>query len=266
MANSFVHILLTRFNTAMDYAPSSRRLEPDWLDKRLDLFERYCLPSVRAQRDAEFKWLVFFDEESPVRFKQKVESLRPLISPIYIKGLATDEVIAEKVNKTGLVTTPYLVTTRLDNDDALASTHLSLVQQAFDSQEREFIEFPVGLQSFRDSLYNVYWPSNPFLSLVERVKEGQRFTTVLSMPHDQVKKRCRVKSLVRSPQWLQVLHSANLLNSLRGWPRLGAQTHQDFEVLWPEGLLSDSLPARIKFSFDSYANRVLNKLAKNSRQ
>ena len=133
MSGNFTHLVLTRFNTAIGYAPSLRRLDSDWLRERLILFERFCMPSMAAQQDAQFQWVVFFDAASPAWFKDKIKSYGTLIMPLYIDGLATDPVIAERVARTGLVSSQYLVTTRLDNDDALASNHLATVQKAFRS-------------------------------------------------------------------------------------------------------------------------------------
>jgi hypothetical protein len=262
MSKDFTHIVLTRFNTAINYAPSNKRLERDWLNGRLALFEHYCLPSMRAQRDAEFTWLIFFDAASPDWFREKIAGYGSLVTPIYIEGPATDDVLAGKVAASGLVSSRYLITTRLDNDDGLAYTHLALVQQAFRGQEREFVEFPFGLQLFRDHLYNVYWPSNPFLSLIERVAD--RFSTVLCIEHNRVRTAGAVRSILRSPQWLQVLHNSNVLNALRGWPRLKARKHPNFKVIWPEIENRDTLATRARFSAALYASRA-SKLARKVR-
>src|ERR1700676_2294534 len=103
MPKQLTHLLLTRFNTAVNFAPFAKRLETSWLIARLELFERYCLPSVAGQRGAEFRWLIFFDAASPGWFKEKISTFEPLVKPIYIDGPATDEVIARRVVKTGLV-------------------------------------------------------------------------------------------------------------------------------------------------------------------
>lgn len=256
MSGNFTHLVLTRFNTAIGYAPSLRRLDSDWLRERLILFERFCMPSMAAQQDAQFQWVVFFDAASPAWFKDKIKSYGTLIMPLYIDGLATDPVIAERVARTGLVSSQYLVTTRLDNDDALASNHLATVQKAFRSQEREFVVFPFGLQCFRDHLYDVYWPTNPFLSLIERVQDGNRFTTVFCVPHQHVRQAGRVRLLMRSPQWLQVLHSSNILNGLRGIPRLSSRSHRDFNVRWSELDARDSFIKRLGLSTSTYGNRA----------
>jgi len=264
MEKQVTHLLLTRFNTASDFAPSRLGLQAEWLTARLELFEQYCLPSVAGQEGADFHWLVFFDAASPVWLRERIAAYGPLLTPIYVDGEATDRVIADLVLATGLVRSPYLLTTRLDNDDALAKSHLARVEGAFNYQEKEFIEFPLGLQSYRGHLYQVYWPSNPFLSLIEKVQSGNRFTTVLCVPHNRVRSAGPVKSIWCSAKWLQVLHGSNLLNALRGWPRLRSRSHPGFAVRWPEVASADSIANRVGFAAAGYgtkANKLAGKLA-----
>jgi hypothetical protein len=257
-----VHLLLTRFNTAVSFAPAAKRLDPDWLTGRLGLFERYCFPSVASQRNAEFKWLVFFDAASPKWFREKIAAFGPLVTPIYIDGPATDQVIAKMVIQTGFVSSPYLITTRLDNDDAISTDHLASVQRAFHKQDREFITFPLGLQSFHGHLYGVYWPSNPFLSLIEKVGDNAPPTTVLCVAHDRLGAKNKSRRVLTSSKWLQVLHGSNVANVLRGWPRLNSRSHPKFSVAWPEEPTADSMAARIHFSAQRLIVRAGNMAAK----
>lgn len=256
MEEKFTHLVLTRFNTAVGYAPSAKRLDSGWLRSRLDLFERYCLPSMAAQRKARFRWLVFCDHQSPEWFRETMASFEPLITPFYVDGWLTDARVARILSEAKLVEKPYLITTRLDNDDALACEHLATVQSAFREQEREFVEFPVGMQFFRGHLYTVVWPSNPFLSLIEKVGYGNGFTTVCCVRHDRVRSAGKIRTLVRRPQWLQVLHGDNLGNTLRGWPRLKSRRHPNFAVRWPSTEIYDPLPQRLMFTATAYGNRA----------
>jgi hypothetical protein len=263
MTKPFQHLLLTRFNTALQFAASSSRLNSEWLQARLGLFERYCLPSVAGQRNTDFRWLVFFDAESPQWFKDKVATFEPLLEPVYIEGLATDDVLARKVAQSGIASSPYLITTRLDNDDAISRDYIASVQRAFRGQNREFLTFPFGLQSFRGHLYNVYWQSNPFLSLIEKVGEGGNVTTVFCVAHDRVTERNSLKTVLRAPRWLQVIHGSNLANVLRGWPRLNSLSHPDFNVVWPEVGGPDSMGLRFRFFAEvcgARADRLAKKL------
>ena len=250
----FTHLLLTRFNTSIGFAPSAKGLDEEWLVARLLLFERYCLPSVAAQRGATFRWLVLCDAASPTWFKEKMSSYGELFLLLYIEGPATDEAIARSVAATGLVTRPYLITTRLDNDDAIGRDHLRLVQREFKGQDREFLFFPIGLQLYREQLYHCYWKSNPFLSLVERVRGDGSFTTVMCVEHHRVRTAGKVRSILSAPQWLQVLHGSNLLNTLRGWPRVSGSAPSSFSIpLANEG--SDSFVVRLRYTAAAFVAR-----------
>jgi hypothetical protein len=260
--SDLTHLLLTRFNTAINYAPASKGLDEAWLRARLSLFEQYCFPSVLAQRNAEFSWLVFCDAASPSWFRSRMASYGATLSPVYIHGPATDEVLARSIAALGIVTTPYLATTRLDNDDAIGQDHLAIVQKNFHHQDREFLVYPFGLQSFRGELYNVYWASNPFLSLVEKVGPDGSFTTILCVAHDKVRSAGKVRSITTSPQWLQVIHGANLLNTLRGWPRFSRTPPKNFSVHWPVGVQKDSVSKRLEFSFAALWERGQKLLGK----
>jgi Putative rhamnosyl transferase len=248
LAGQYSHLLITKFNVQTSFAASLVRLAASWLNARLELFERYCLPSVAGQKGAEFRWIVFFDAASPAWFKQKISTYAPLVYPIYIDGPVSDELIAHSILHTGLASLPYLITTRLDNDDAISMDHLASVQSVFHQQEREFITFPLGLQSFRGHLYTVYWPNNPFLSLIERVGDDGRFTTVFCVPHDHVGQAGKLRRVHRTCQWMQVLHDSNIGNTLRGWPRLSSRSHPNFQSVSPHEPTSDSIAARVRFS------------------
>ncbi len=267
-SQDFTHLILTRFNTAIGFAPSAKGLDEEWLEARLLLFERYCLPSVALQRGATFRWLVFCDAASPQWFKERMSSYGPLVSPLYIDGPATDEVIARSVAATGLVSSPYLITTRLDNDDAIGKDHLRLVQLEFKRQDREFLLFPFGLQFYRGRLYNCYWKSNPFLSLVERVKGEGPFTTVMCVEHNRVRTAGKVRSIISAPQWLQVIHGSNLLNTLRGWPRVSGRAPSAFSIPLPnEG--ADTIATQLRYlaaAFFTRGRRLWDKIVKAVRR
>jgi hypothetical protein len=247
-SNKFTHLVLTKFNVVTTFASQTRGIEDAWLRERISLFMTYCLPSIANQRGARFRWLVFCHGDSPAWFKEHMASLSEFLTPIYVEGLATTEVITRKIKEGGYVTTPYLITTRLDNDDALAKNNLALVQRAFGQQEREFVVFPLGLQLFRGHLYGLCWLDAPFYSLIEKVEISGDFTTVLCMRHGDIYKGNRVRQLWNASQWLEVIHSNNVSNSLRGWPKLLSRAHPNFPSLGPEGVTDDTFIERANFA------------------
>jgi hypothetical protein len=75
----FKHFLLTRFNLRVeDWATTKNGdqvLNDAWLMDRFRLFESYCLPSVKNQSNQDFTWFVFFDKNTPDKFKCKLGQL-----------------------------------------------------------------------------------------------------------------------------------------------------------------------------------------------
>lgn len=64
---SFEHLIITRFNLnlyARDKHDAPTRTER-WLEHRFEIFERYCLPSVAAQTNPNFRWLCLSTRRRP---------------------------------------------------------------------------------------------------------------------------------------------------------------------------------------------------------
>ena len=87
-APTFRHVILTRFNIRWDEQPTGPSLgtNPEWLRDRLELFERYCLPSILKQTQPSFSWILFFDHETPPEFADRARAfsaLHPGIRPVF---------------------------------------------------------------------------------------------------------------------------------------------------------------------------------------
>ena len=60
----FKHFLITRFNLIKADWNTNKKdkavLTEEWHENRFKLFLNYCYPSVAAQQNKNFTWLVFF--------------------------------------------------------------------------------------------------------------------------------------------------------------------------------------------------------------
>ena len=69
------YFILTRFNLLLwnkDKGGSKvRTLE--WLEHRVELFEKYCFPSIKSQSCQDFNWIVLFDSKTPDKYKARIE-------------------------------------------------------------------------------------------------------------------------------------------------------------------------------------------------
>lgn len=215
----FNHFVLTKFNVRVDYSDSRTALEPEWLNHRFKLFEQFCYPSVVAQSNQNFKWLVFFDSQTPEFFRNKVKEYSEWKNfiPVYVERHTS------QVNRATLLSNltnevEYLITTRIDNDNAVCRNFVQIIQDNFNRQEVEFINFTYGYAWYNNKIYYFKDPSNPFISLTERINELtiDGFKTVFCGDYTQLSSMGLIKQIKTKPAWLQVVHERNVFNRIRG--------------------------------------------------
>jgi len=118
------HIIITQFSYRGVYANTMRGNDPlkkSNLEHRFKLFEMTCLPSILQQENQNFKWVLIVDPELKSHFRNKLEKLISGRANSYIHEFNPDE----KQEHTGWLKpfindkAAYLITTKLDDDDAL---------------------------------------------------------------------------------------------------------------------------------------------------
>lgn len=217
----FIHFFLTKFNVRA-FPELRPGCEPDWLENRFQLFDRFCFPSVRNQSNQNFKWLVFFDVDTPEAFKQKIAKYHqqwPNFVPVYLDcplpyGQFPDGV--RTVVRNYIPTDcEYLITTWLDNDDAIHRDYVQMIQDNFDRQQSETINFIFGYQLSEGKLYFDFEMANHFISLIEKYNPNS-FNTCLCRPHKEIYEVCHsAKKILCKPAWIEVVHSSNYMNVYR---------------------------------------------------
>lgn len=225
----FNHFFLTKFNVRSfpDLKPGC---EPTWLERRFKLFDEFCFPSVCNQSNQNFKWLVFFDIDTPDLFKQKIAEYSAKWSnfvPVYLDcplpyGQFPDEVRAIVRNHIpdGC---EYLITTWLDNDDAIHKDYVQMIQDNFEHQDSETINFIFGYQLCSGKLYFDFEVANHFISLVEKY-DPDAFNTCLCRPHKELYEVCKsARKILCKPVWIEVVHGSNYMNVYRRGFRVPAR-------------------------------------------
>ncbi|MCI5145632.1 MAG: hypothetical protein D3923_08890 [Candidatus Electrothrix sp. AR3] len=248
LSNKFDHFLLTRFNVLLNLPRhpeviASKRLNQEWLKNRFELFEQYCLPSILSQSNQNFKWLVMFDSKIPDDFKERNQKHGlncPNYIPIYMDNYTIEKVknsISKRLDKEK----QFLITTRLDNDDAVCKNYVQMIQDCFCCQKKESINFTKGyiLNHKKNKLYRAKYYSNPFVSLIEK---ADNFQTVYIEKHDQLHKIGSVREIRSNPAWLQCIHGDNIYNFL-------------FGIRQPIKKLSDNFS--VNLDCDQYENKYL---------
>src|SRR5690606_37110716 len=155
----FHHYLITRFNLRnpkWDVTKNNETLlTDDWMEDRMWLFENFCFPSVTAQTNPNFTWLLYLDVTTKDVFKNRIEALVKgfdNVKVFYIDGMPSFYPEIKKYIAANSSGVPYLTTSRIDNDDWIHKYFIGEVQTPFYSQEYKAIAVIKGysLQIKRD--------------------------------------------------------------------------------------------------------------------
>ncbi|MGI5069714.1 hypothetical protein HRO26_00970 [Treponema pectinovorum] len=87
---NFKHIIITQFNIPLKKDDADNKqakgIQQDYLNNRLEIFEKYCLPSVEKQTCKNFTWLILFSENTPSYIRTRIDEYVercPQIIPCY---------------------------------------------------------------------------------------------------------------------------------------------------------------------------------------
>jgi hypothetical protein len=223
--HTFRHVILTRFNVKIEQAPAA---STEWLDDRFSLFERFCLPSVQAQTCGNFVWVVFCDPDIPARYRNRIREYAkwPTLRPIYFRHTFEQGMVRAAVAELARGYT-HLITSRLDNDDAICRTFVASVQARFHRQGFEFLNFTNGYVWSEGRVWSARHESNPFISLVE---DAADYSTVYCGNHMELDQQGPVVQIPEPAGWLQVVHGRNLANRVWGTPRPDATLGEQFGI------------------------------------
>jgi hypothetical protein len=214
MSSGLDHVFLTRFNLPSAGVESLIRAKDGWLRGRVELFERYCLASMQAQSVQDFRWIIYFDPESPEWLKDWIRSpaITGRFSPHFRESVSPDELVDDIRS---LVGDPggALLTTNLDNDDAVAIDFVERLQSVSFTGERSAVYLTRGLIQSSGGLYLRTDRTNAFCSVVESWDRPQ---TCWSDWHNRLGRHMAVRAIGGEPAWLQVVHGSNVSNRVHG--------------------------------------------------
>ncbi len=233
----FQHYIITRFNLRRtDWAITKNNekvLSDSWLEERFELFENFCFPSVINQSKLNFKWFVFFDINTPEKYKAKIEKYKLLSEnfyPFFIDGM--DKYlpsISEKIKE--FTDTDYVITSRLDNDDSLHKDYVATIQSMFNSQDYLAVDvidgygMQVGKKMRIGKMRHLY---NPYISLIEKTNQAK---SVWSKGHTYWKYESEITRVVNKRLWLTIIHDKNKSNKFRGYGVVNPEVLKDFNIL-----------------------------------
>ena len=239
----FRHYILTRFNLPLSSRNNGMGIDvcgEEYLAYRFRLFEDYCLPSVKNQSCQNFKWLVLFDANTPRVYKDRAEAWHqenPNLIPCFLDieqygGLLptsgdlvvdvdndesmlqiTRDFICSVLKDQGETTSRWLLTTRLDSDDAIHTDLIKTIQRDFLQNPQESVFDYVASYKYvpEEHIVYRYWLRNGhFITLAEALFREPR--TVLFCNHLKIEEFVRVKHIYGLPLQLELIHGGNVVN------------------------------------------------------
>lgn len=229
---TYKHFIITLFNLKIWKEDKTHRATQtdDWLKQRLDLFERFCLPSVKGQTNQNFTWLCLFDKDTPTDVRQRIAACQQQVKQLRPCFFSAEEAVEflsheEAVNCRFIRRTvremlsgdeAFVITTNLDNDDALSRDYVERVQRQFLTDQRHTLySFVWGMQYFvrLNAIVRMHYPHNHFLTLVEDARGD--FHTVQYYGHARARKVLPNVDISDKPYWLENVHGHNVSNELR---------------------------------------------------
>ncbi len=261
----FRHYLITRFNLrkkGWDVSKNNEALLTDvWMEDRLQLFGDYCVPSVAAQTNRDFTWLLYFDSTTPERFRETAEKLVSGMGNakiFYIDGMDSFYPEIQKFVSEDAKSAEYLITSRMDNDDCIHREYIQSVQNEFKSQDYRAIDILKGYSLQVEPQFMLGKKEhafNPFISLIEKNDNPK---TVWFNDHNLWKRETRITQLTEKRLWMSIIHGKNKVNEFDGYDNVSwEKVAQDF-VLSPDirqKITTELLP-HSKWRFTSFKNRL----------
>lgn len=219
-----IHFILTRFNLKLwPKDKNGARIDRNaWLKERMKLFEKYCYPSVKHQTCTEFRWALLMDDTTPDDVIKKLQKLKKGCPQMEIVKIPSEyskqyaEVFQQYIRQ-GATVDEQVLTTYLDNDDALSYDYIERMQSAAEScEKRTVLSFPVGFQYFTSLKIatQVTYPNNHFITLVERADDLKTVYGIGSHYFIRQSPELDVKT-VDGNGWVEVIHAGNVDNDVK---------------------------------------------------
>lgn len=229
------HYIITKFNipklginfgSKREEDKNGNAIDEIWLEDRFQLFDKYCFPSLLYQTCHNYKWLLGFDINIPSSYKSRIENYKiklPNIYPIFVTDFddfrkKTYQFIHNEIKLNNLIkSSSILITSRLDNDDALCNNYIEEIQKQAFLNIGKIIDFPLGYRySVEKGICSKYrMEGTHFLSKVDRINEFKDLE-INSLKHTEVKYLNNfIKLKQKQPMHIEFIHKRNFINRFK---------------------------------------------------
>jgi hypothetical protein len=215
----FTHYLITRFNIRVSgkgpEVLDSVGTNQEWFEERMRLFKLYCAPSVMEQTNTNFKWLIYFYPATPI------DEIRYLLNGrVPVEFIFTEDfhsMLKDIEDKIRNASSHYVMTSRIDNDDAISGIFIQSIQNVYRPVDKTIINPNSGYIYEASNQLLTRWNKryrNQFLSIIEH-KHADILYTVYGFPHYKPPPEARIINIEGPPYWIYWRHSHNFSDQRR---------------------------------------------------
>jgi hypothetical protein len=236
MSWEFTHYLITRYNVPLAGwerdAKGVSTLDDAWHQHRFDLFRTFCFPTVLAQSSKNFTWLIYCMKGMKEEYLKPLQTLTQShahIQLIFVEGY--ESCMSDIDRHLHQSITPYVITSRVDNDDGLGTDYIRIIQSRFKPIDGVIINFLHGHG------YHTQWQivtrlrnirQNHFMSLIEERKVSGAHVSVRGFPHDNIPEEFEIVNVAHKYGWFKTFHERNLKSTIFGMPLLSKRWVQHY--------------------------------------
>ena len=241
--------ILTRFNIRLWWNHDKSRVPvqtAEWLDERFRLFEKYTLPSVKAQDYQGLHWICLFDDQTPEKYRSRIAGygVKCSFDACFVSELEAQhfqDIFRKRIKELADVADEDLLTIYLDSDDCLRNNYISdLISQTKCNTYNTVFSYIYGIQYYEENnlAVRIPYPNNHFLAYYERMNDNIR--TVWGFWHFSIFRYKKVNIVTVKngdmPMWIEVIHQCNVDNdvkmTLHQMPILNRDTLRYFGLEW----------------------------------
>lgn len=215
------HIVIVPFNLPND-SISIYEGENCWMDRRMNLFKTYTLPSFNNQSDTEFHLIILLDPNTPKKYLNELKNLEKsynffnILYTLESKGKQYENQLLELYMKKRKNNSNIILSSRCDNDDSIHTYYIETIKQNIEN----FTVLSLAKGLYWDINSNIFlnsiFPTGPFLTTQSTL---DNFLNPRYDNHHDVVKNNKSKILTEGfPMWVQIIHGENLWNRLDRMP------------------------------------------------
>lgn len=221
---NFKHYVITRFNIKFSGTKNKYlsgidvSCDEEYLSKRFEIFHQFTYPSMKGQVCKNFEWLVFFDTQTPEKYKKIIEECQkdcPEFLPLFIDNDAQFQEAVDKIFE--MSNAEYIATTRIDNDDAVNVRFVEAIQTYIREigMGRYAFGFSDGIQydTKRKIASTYHFPLNHFTTMLTPIQTQTQ--TIYAFNHTKIAENIDFRNVMETePMWLELVHGSNVSNRM----------------------------------------------------